>query len=398
MQGEKLYTTGEFAKKSGVTTRTIRYYDTKGILKPSYHNQQGHRLYSENDFLKLKQILVLKYLGLSLDEVMEIESNSYEKNEVINFLRLQKNIIKNKINHMKTILGIIETAEENMERKSSLDFNNTVDMIELLENEGQLLQQYIDSSNLNANIYLQENFSTNKFSWYSYVFKNMNLNKKCKVLEIGCGNGALWLKNIKEINSNIEITLTDTCQDMLDEARDNLERYNKNIIFKKMTPKNINFEDESFDIVIANHILFYMDDLDKVLKEIHRVLKKDGIFYCSTFGKNHMNELEDLLIGFNDKMKISESILSSKFGFDNAEEILNKYFKINDKELFNDILNINDKKPFLEYIYTIPGNILEIVDSKKKDFELYIEKNIKSKGVINITNSHILFKCDKLKN
>ena len=164
MQGEKLYTTGEFAKKSGVTTRTIRYYDTKGILKPSYHNQQGHRLYSENDFLKLKQILVLKYLGLSLDEVMEIESNSYEKNEVINFLRLQKNIIKNKINHMKTILGIIETAEENMERKSSLDFNNTVDMIELLENEGQLLQQYIDSSNLNANIYLQENFSTNKFS------------------------------------------------------------------------------------------------------------------------------------------------------------------------------------------------------------------------------------------
>ncbi|MCU9815993.1 MerR family DNA-binding transcriptional regulator [Paraclostridium sp. AKS73] len=55
MNDERLYTTGEFAKMAGVTIRTIRYYDNKGILKASHHNELGYRLYSNNDFIKLKK-------------------------------------------------------------------------------------------------------------------------------------------------------------------------------------------------------------------------------------------------------------------------------------------------------------------------------------------------------
>ena len=95
-------------------------------------------------------------------------------------------------------------------------------------------------------------------------------------------------------------------------------------------------------------------------------------------------------------MKISEERLSAKFGIDNAELILNKYFENIDKYLYKDNLIVNDTKAILEYIYTIPGNILEIVDNKKKDFEFYIDKNIKKSNAINITNSHILFKSNKL--
>ena len=396
MKEEKLYTTGEIAKKAGVTVRTIRYYDTKGILKPSNHNNQGHRLYSENDFYALKQVLVLKYLGLSLDEIVEIQSQNFGKDDIINSFKLQKNIIKNRINRMKIILDIIETAELSMESTPELNLNSTIDKIKNLENEEQLLQQYIDASNLSANIALQEKFSLKKDGWYNWAFKNIDLNKKFKILEIGCGNGALWLKNINSVSPDIEITLTDICQDMLDEAKEKLDKYNKNLVFKKISPNDIPFENESFDIVIANHILFYINDLDRVLSEIHRVLKKTGQFYCSTIGNDHMNELEKLLLGFNNKMKILEGKLSTKFGIDNAEQILNKYFQNIDKYSYKDILSINDTKSILEYIYTIPGNILEIVDNKKKDFELYIDKNIEEIGKLNITNSHVLFKSNKL--
>lgn len=64
---------------AGVTIRTIRYYDTKGILKPSYRTDAGHRIYSDEDFMKLKNILALKYLRLSLDEVMITENSDFEK-------------------------------------------------------------------------------------------------------------------------------------------------------------------------------------------------------------------------------------------------------------------------------------------------------------------------------
>ncbi|WP_051824035.1 MerR family transcriptional regulator [Clostridium sulfidigenes] len=66
MNSDEFYTTGEFAKKAGVTIRTIRYYDSKGILKPSYTNNLGYRYYSDEDFIKLKKNLSFKVLGIIL--------------------------------------------------------------------------------------------------------------------------------------------------------------------------------------------------------------------------------------------------------------------------------------------------------------------------------------------
>lgn len=396
MKDKRLYTTGEFAKMAGVTIRTIRYYDTKGILKPSHHNDAGHRLYTDKDFTKLKKILALKYLGLSLDEVMNTEQNSFEKDDMVNSLKLQKNIIKNKINHMKTVLNAIETAEVSIEKEENLDWNKTVDIIKILESEKELLQQYIDSSNLNASVKLQDRFSSNKHGWYNWTFQNLKLNSNIKVLEIGCGNGALWAKNIEYLNDNIDVTLTEICEDMLKDAKRNLSAYSNKFNFQIADPNNIPFENESFDIVIANHILFYMKDLDVVLSEINRVLKRGGHFYCSTIDSCHMKELEELILGFNSNIKISEEKLSNKFGLENGEEILNQYFNNIQRYLYEDKLIINDSKGILEYIYSIPGNILEVIDTKKKEFEKYIDRSIKSSGELQITNNSGLFESIKI--
>lgn len=396
MKGQ--YTTGEIAKMAGVTTRTIRYYDNKGVLSPSSHNSSGHRLYTESDFIKLKRILALKYLGLSLEEVKNTESQSFEKKDIINSLSLQKNIIKNKINYMKIVLHAIESAENSIEdeQEQNIDWNKTIDIIKILEDEKELLQQYIDSSNLDASVKLQDRFSSNRHGWYKWTFNNIKLNKKYKVLEIGCGNGALWSKNIDLLDKDINITLTDVCEDMVNNAKKNLSDYSDVFDFEIVDPNNIPFEDESFDLVIANHILFYMKDLDKVLKEIKRVLKVGGHFYSSTIDSNNMKELESLMKGFNSNIKISEEKISSKFGMENGQEILSKHFSQTKRYLYEDKLVINDSKGILEYIYSIPGNIIELVDTKKKDFEKYIDLNINKHGNIYITNNQVLFESIKL--
>ena len=394
MKGQ--YTTGEIAKMAGVTTRTIRYYDNKGVLSPSSHNSSGHRLYTESDFIKLKRILALKYLGLSLEEVKNTESQSFEKKDIINSLSLQKNIIKNKINYMKIVLHAIESAENSIEDEQNIDWNKTIDIIKILEDEKELLQQYIDSSNLDASVKLQDRFSSNRHGWYKWTFNNIKLNKKYKVLEIGCGNGALWSKNIDLLDKDINITLTDVCEDMVNNAKKNLSDYSDVFDFEIVDPNNIPFEDESFDLVIANHILFYMKDLDKVLKEIKRVLKVGGHFYSSTIDSNNMKELESLMKGFNSNIKISEEKISSKFGMENGQEILSKHFNQTKRYLYEDKLVINDSKGILEYIYSIPGNIIELIDTKKKDFEKYIDSNINKNGNIYITNNQVLFESIKL--
>ncbi len=66
---QALYQTGRFARRAGVTLRTLRFYDRVGLLSPSARTESGYRLYRDEDLVTLQRILALKYLGLSLDEI-----------------------------------------------------------------------------------------------------------------------------------------------------------------------------------------------------------------------------------------------------------------------------------------------------------------------------------------
>jgi DNA-binding transcriptional MerR regulator len=60
---------GELAKRTGLTVRTLHHYDEIGLLKPSMHTESGHRLYTADDVARLQQIVSLRQLGFSLDQV-----------------------------------------------------------------------------------------------------------------------------------------------------------------------------------------------------------------------------------------------------------------------------------------------------------------------------------------
>ena len=66
------YTIGDLAKKLNITTRTIRYYDQKGLVKPSRVSESGYRLYSAKQVKQLKLIIFLKELGFSLKDIQKI--------------------------------------------------------------------------------------------------------------------------------------------------------------------------------------------------------------------------------------------------------------------------------------------------------------------------------------
>ena len=62
-------TVGEVAKKIGVTVRTLQYYDKEGLLSPSAESEGGRRLYTDKDLVILHQIISLKSLGFSLNDI-----------------------------------------------------------------------------------------------------------------------------------------------------------------------------------------------------------------------------------------------------------------------------------------------------------------------------------------
>ena len=67
-----LYTTGEIAKLCGVSVRTVQYYDTRNILKPSELSEGGRRLYSEEDIKRMRIICFLREMGIAINSIEEL--------------------------------------------------------------------------------------------------------------------------------------------------------------------------------------------------------------------------------------------------------------------------------------------------------------------------------------
>lgn len=76
--------------------------------------------------------------------------------------------------------------------------------------------------------------------------------------------------------------------------------------FRTLDCQKLPFPDAEYDRIIANHVLFYVQNLSRGLQEISRVLSDDGVFYCSTYGKGHMKEITDLVQEFDPQINLSE--------------------------------------------------------------------------------------------
>lgn len=396
MENKRFYTAGQFAKKAGTTIRTIRFYDIKGLLKPSSINKTGYRFYTDEDFAKLQVILTLKYLGFSLEDIASMVLTEDEECDCLkNSLELQLEIVRNKMKHLKLIERSIIEAKRVIEEDET-DWSKLVDIIHVTNMEKDLAAQYKDSRNLKVRINLHSKFSVNKYGWFNWLFDKINLSSSEKVLEIGCGEGQLWKNNEDKIPKESEVILTDISSGMINDARVNLKNLKDNFEFHIADCVKLPYENESFDKVIANHMIFYVKDKKKAFSEIRRVLKKDGLFYCSTYGLKHMKEIEKLTKSFNSKIALSEVHLEELFGLENGEEQLNYYFSDIKKYIYEDYLIIDEYKPLLDYILSCHGNQHEILKGRYDEFEKYVKAKVEKAGKFKVTKYAGLFICRKL--
>lgn len=392
---EKFYTVGKFAERVGVTIRTLRYYDKKGLLEPSDYSKSGYRLYSESDFAKFQKILTLKYLGFSLKEIGEAIKGDIEKNNLKISLKSQKEILKDKLLHMSLIIKSIEETEEMIENNDELQWESFIEIIKAINAETIILNQYKNSSNLKSRINIHDMYSTNKYGWHKWIFDNVEITPKIKILELGCGNGILWCKNKDRIPNDCEIYITDISKGMLEDAKRNLESIKGNFIFEIVDAKDIPFDNSTFDIVIANHMLFYIKDKNRVFSEINRVLKQDGNFYTSTIGHKHMIELKDLALEFDRRIVLEQTDSDYEFSLENGQKHLEQYFNKVELQNYEDSLVVDKVEPLLDYIYSTPGNIKDILKGREEDFKVFLTTKVRSYGNIFIRKHSGLFICKK---
>jgi ubiquinone/menaquinone biosynthesis C-methylase UbiE/DNA-binding transcriptional MerR regulator len=384
------YKTGEFAKMANLSIRTIRYYDKIGLLKPSLIADNGYRLYTDKDFIKLQKILSLKYLGFSLDDIFSMTVNdSYLTLQ--ESLILQKKMIDQKIEHLQNIKESLEQTELFINNSQAVDWKKILENIQFNTMEKDLIEQYKNSANIDIRIKLHEKYSVNPIHWFQWMFSEYHLKSDMNVLEIGCGNGELWQRNRYQIPS-INLILSDVSQGMLDDAKNNLKGL-ENIDYQCFDCHHIPYEDNTFDIVIANHVLFYVQDIHIVIREVYRVLKTGGIFYCSTYGNRHMKEITDLVKEYNPKITLSNIKLYDIFGLENGADILKECFNQIELCRHDDYLLVKNPDDIINYILSCHGNQSEYILKDYHSFKNYMDRKVQKE--MKITKDAGMFICQK---
>lgn len=373
------YTSGVFAKMAHISLRTVRYYDQQNILKPTYVADNGRRYYSDQDFVHLQQILLLKYLGFSLEEIKELTIGDQDERVLVHSLELQRKLVQDQMEHLQLVDQALRDMTEELQQNQEVDWSDMLDLIHLTSVENRLQTQYQNSTNISARIRLHSLFSQNPQGWFSWVYEQCDIRPEMQILEVGCGNGRLWIENQWKLPVGVHVILSDISDGMLRDVKRDAGLDESKFAFQHFDCGDIPFPDESFDLVIANHTLFYCDDIPGACAELSRVLRPQGRIVCSTYGSDHMKEITDLVQAFDDRITLSSNVLYDRFGKENGAEQLQSYFASVEWREYEDSLEVDLPEPLIEYILSCHGNQNQYILDRYQKFRAYVTDRLGKK-------------------
>ncbi|MEO0458368.1 MAG: MerR family transcriptional regulator, partial [Cyanobacteria bacterium P01_A01_bin.114] len=121
---------GELAKQTGLSVRTLHYYDEIGLLSPSNRTQIGHRIYSEQDITRLQRIVSLRQLGFSLKEIQAcLENPEFSLPQVIDLHRAR---LREQMALSQSLLGRLDAIATDLQTTQSVAVETLIQAMEAI--------------------------------------------------------------------------------------------------------------------------------------------------------------------------------------------------------------------------------------------------------------------------
>jgi O-acetyl-ADP-ribose deacetylase (regulator of RNase III)/SAM-dependent methyltransferase len=253
-----------------------------------------------------------------------------------------------------------------------------------------LRQQYARPDNLKARINLHTRFSANTYGWFRWIFDHYRLPEPARLLELGCGQGILWLENQPRLPAAWELILTDYSAGMLGEARRSLSAILSQVRFSQVDAQALPFASASFAAVIANHMLFHMQDLARALSEIRRVLKPGGTLFATTIGEQNLQEIEQLRLESGLDPVAGSAMSPLSFTLQNGAAQLSASFARVNLLRYPDALHVTEAEPLADFILSTASQPVE--PSRRQALIDFLQaKMAASGGAIHITKDPGMF-------
>lgn len=266
-----------------------------------------------------------------------------------------------------------------------------------------VLEQYRTAANLDARVRLHEGYSANTYGWHPWVFDQIGPVAGQRILEIGCGPGHLWRKNIDR-RPDARITLADLSAGMLAEARRNLGDARQfsfvtedvqDLPFSFVTAdvQDLPFADARFDLIVANHMLYHVPNRPRALAELRRVLRPGGRLAAATNGRGHLRELGELMTRFAPELVAQTATAEgdpNAFNLENGADQLSAFFPSVELRCYDDALVVPDPEPLVAYV--LSGAAASALDADRvRALRHVLEAEIAARGAIRIAKESGLF-------
>ena len=120
---------------------------------------------------------------------------------------VQKRLLQERMEQMQEMTEAIDNTMETIRRQHRMDGSRLLDLIHMAAEEKNLKSQYQNAANISARIRLHREYSNNSKGWFPWLMEQYDLKPGMRILELGCGNGALWTENRHGLPKDMEVFL-----------------------------------------------------------------------------------------------------------------------------------------------------------------------------------------------
>ena len=250
-----------------------------------------------------------------------------------------------------------------------------------MDSANALKEQYRDSGNFVQRLTLHRRFGTNRYGWYRWVFEQLELGRDPKILELGCGPGALWKRTLEYTPASTFIVLSDFSAGMLGDCAHNLGTHAGRVRFCQLDARCLPFRDHSFDTIVANMMLYHVADRANAIRDIRRVLTEGGSLYATTIGYRYMREINEAA------WRILEvpprGISADRFGLESGYDQLRAVFPRVETRRYESTLHVTEAGPLMDYFLSMRPMIYPAQD-RWNALRSYFAERIARDGEITI--------------
>lgn len=208
--------------------------------------------------------------------------------------------------------------------------------------------QYATPANLDARANLHRKYG--RGDWFPWLATQADWPQGSRVLELGCGPGWFWEAASDNLPDDLAITLTDLSDGMVEAATQRVAAVDKRwtVCGRQADAARLSLRDQSFDIVLASHMLYHVPNPGEAIAEMARVLAPGGLAVVATNGLNHLKEIEDIQAQiWPDAPRAREAL---QFGLENGGALLSASFAQVELRRYHDDLACTAADDVLAYI------------------------------------------------